>query len=148
MSYCRFSSMNWRSDVYVYEHVAGGFTTHVAGRRRFIQPIPDLLGAAMTSAIHRWSGAFWDNESRAVVYPFPWRKRICLAWFWFTTKWHRYVHHASLQLIPLRPIGLEHDGETFSDETACECADRLEYLRSLGYTVPQYAIDNLREEGA
>lgn len=48
----------------------------------------------------------------------------------------------------LVPIGLPHDGEQFNDETAGECADRLEELRGLGYQVPQYAIDALREEDA
>lgn len=47
-----------------------------------------------------------------------------------------------------RPIGLPHDGETFNDPTPGECADRLEWLRGLGYNVPQYAIDALREETA
>lgn len=45
-----------------------------------------------------------------------------------------------------QPIGLPHDGESFNDATAGECADRLEQLRALGYNVPQYAIDALREE--
>jgi hypothetical protein len=44
------------------------------------------------------------------------------------------------------PIGLPHDGESFSDDDAESCADRLESLRSLGYNVPQYAIDTLRQE--
>ncbi|MNG24402.1 hypothetical protein D3C84_1091230 [compost metagenome] len=44
------------------------------------------------------------------------------------------------------PIGLPHDGEDFDDQTADACADRLEYLREVGYRVPQYAIDQLREE--
>lgn len=43
-------------------------------------------------------------------------------------------------------IGGEHDGESFTDDTPGECADRLEYLRTCGYNVPQYAIDELREE--
>lgn len=33
MSYCRWSSLNWRCDLYCYEHVDGGFVTHVAGNR-------------------------------------------------------------------------------------------------------------------
>lgn len=33
MSYCRWSSDNWDSDVYCYEDVSGGYTTHVAGNR-------------------------------------------------------------------------------------------------------------------
>jgi len=30
MSYCRWSSDNWRCDLYCYEDVNGGITTHVA----------------------------------------------------------------------------------------------------------------------
>lgn len=33
MSYCRFSSNNWDCDVYCYEDVDGGYTTHVAGNK-------------------------------------------------------------------------------------------------------------------
>lgn len=46
------------------------------------------------------------------------------------------------------PILLPHAGASFSDATPGECADRLEMLRALGYKVPQYAIDELREEQA
>lgn len=46
------------------------------------------------------------------------------------------------------PIGLDHDGETFRDDTAGECADRLTELKAMGYNVPQRAIDALREEAA
>jgi len=45
------------------------------------------------------------------------------------------------------PIGLPFDGESFNDDTPEECADRLEMLRGLGYVVPQYAIDALRDGG-
>jgi len=34
MSYCRWSTDNFRCDLYCYEDVSGGWTTHVAGRRR------------------------------------------------------------------------------------------------------------------
>lgn len=33
MSYCRFSSSNWQSDIYCYEHCYGGYQIHVAGTR-------------------------------------------------------------------------------------------------------------------
>lgn len=33
MSYCRFSCENFKSDVYVYAHVHGGFAIHVADMR-------------------------------------------------------------------------------------------------------------------
>lgn len=39
-------------------------------------------------------------------------------------------------------------GRSFDDEEASACADRLEKLRSLGYRVPQHAIDALRENAA
>ena len=59
--------------------------------------------------------------------------------------WER-LHRLSMRLIPLRPIGLPCDGESFNDSTPGECADTLERLRGMGYIVPQYAIDALREE--
>lgn len=34
MSYCRWSSDNWKCDVYCYEDVSGGWTTHVAASKR------------------------------------------------------------------------------------------------------------------
>ena len=34
MSYCRWSSDRWQSDVYCYSDVIGGYTTHVARSRR------------------------------------------------------------------------------------------------------------------
>lgn len=45
MSYCRWSSAEWRSDVYCYSDVYGGYTTHVAANRVVgeIPPVPDQL---------------------------------------------------------------------------------------------------------
>lgn len=146
MSYCRWSSMNWRCDAYVYEDCSGGFTTHVAGRRRVIQPIPDLMGGRISMWLHRWSGCAWDRGSAKITYSHRWRGAIYSAWSRFVGFWHRWVHRTSMDLIPLRDIGLPHDGESFNDDTASECADRLERLRALGYIIPQYAIDALRKE--
>lgn len=137
--------MNWVCDVYVYEDVGGGWTTHVAGRRRAIPPIPDLQGS-LSMALHRWSGCYWNRESRAMVYPLRWRSMVYRLWGHLSTFWHDRVHMGSLHLIPLRPIGLPHDGESFNDPSPSDCADRLERLRSMGYKVPQYAIDALRSE--
>ena len=44
------------------------------------------------------------------------------------------------------PIGRAADGASFHDATALDCAQRLLWLRGLGYNVPQYAIDELVEE--
>lgn len=116
--------MNWKCDVYVYESTYGGFTTHVAARRRIIPPIPN---------VH----IRFNSKRPALI-----NKLI----YSFATFWYNNVHMMSLRFIPLRPIGLPHDGENFCDETPSECADRLEKLRAIGYNVPQYAIDALREE--
>jgi len=45
-------------------------------------------------------------------------------------------------------IGLPCDGESFNERSPAECANRLIYLRELGYRVPQQAIDALLEEAA
>ena len=147
MSYCRWSSMNFMCDVYVYEDVSGGWTTHVASCRRIVPPVPDIMMGSFALRMHRWSGACLNSESREFEFPYYGRAVIYKLWTKFSTFWHRYIHGGSLRLIPLRPIGLPHDGETFNNPTAAEGADNLEYLRGLGYRVPQYAIDALREEG-
>ncbi len=143
MSFCRFSSMNWMCDVYVYEDVSGGFTTHVARNRRIFPPIPDIPITSLPRL-----GGKWDNEARMSVYPSRWRKVVATAFLRFWTFWHGRVHMASLDLIPSRTIGLPHDGETYSDESPGECADTLLMLRAAGYNVPQYAVDALRAEQA
>lgn len=43
-------------------------------------------------------------------------------------------------------IGLPHDGKTFCDETAKDCADTLAMLKEMGYNVPQRVIEELNEE--
>lgn len=41
MSYCRWSSDDFRCDVYTYADVAGGYTTHVASHRHLTdEPMP------------------------------------------------------------------------------------------------------------
>jgi len=84
MAYCRWSSDNFQSDVYVYEDIDGTWITHVAGSR--------IVGEV--------------------------REKITLP----------------------------HAGETFSDAGPGEAAETLLRLRSLGYYVPVYAIEALRDE--
>ena len=45
MSLCRFSSDNWKCDLYIYYDCAGGITIHVAENRHKgdIPELPDLL---------------------------------------------------------------------------------------------------------
>ncbi len=142
MSYCRFSSDNYRSDVYVYEHCDGGFMIHVAGNKKIFPPIPDLPLHLIPNF-----GGEWSQTERKMIYPSRWRQAAAAVVFGFWVRWHR-ISMWSLRVIPSRPIGLAHDGDSFSDDTAAECAARLIDLRAMGYHIPQHAIDRLREEQA
>lgn len=116
MSYCRFSSDDFRSDVYAYEHCDGGFVVHVARLRHVAEtPIPPLPAEWWAVPVEeliaaRKAQAAWPEAAR------------------------------------MEPIGLPHDGETYCEADAGACADRLEALRAVGYRVPQFAIDALRSE--
>lgn len=118
MSYCRWSCDDYQSDVYCYERGHSGLFVTHVANVRVIY-----------------------NEPLPEPAPFD-RKH--------TEQWlarHRKVS-AMLEAARREPIGLPFDGETFDDSTPGETADRLEWLRGLGYRVPQHAIDVLREEQA
>ncbi len=117
MSYCRWSSDRFQCDVYVYEDVSGGWTTHVAGRR-----------STTLSPVMPW---------RWLSVPIIGR----LMWAQYNRKNKKWSDNKVLV-----DIGLPHDGESENHSTPGECADYLLYLSGLGYKVPQYAIDALREE--
>lgn len=118
MSYCRWSTNDFQCDVYVYGDVRGGWTTHVAtARYAYKEPLPPVV---------EFDPA--DDTS--------WEARL--------------TRHKTVQRIADEAdrvaIGLPHDGETFSDDSPRECAERLEALFKLGYLVPQDVIDTLRQE--
>lgn len=119
VSYCRWSSDDFACDVYVYEDCGGGWTTHVA-RFKTVGDVPK------TPPMHSdgIDSKAWIAEYMAA----------------------HNAQMAFLETAERAPIGLPFDGETFNDPTPGQCADRLELLRGLGYCVPQYAIDELREE--
>ena len=130
-------------DVYVYEDVSGGWTTHVAGGRRIIPPIPNIPIQWVPNF-----GGKYNQSSRSIEYDNRINKFLARVFFGAWAIWNSRIHLASLRLIPIRPIGLPYDEQSFNDDTAGECADRLEQLRAIGYIVLQYAIDALREEQA
>lgn len=142
MSYCRFSSDNFKSDAYVYEDCYGGFTTHVAGNRYAFPPLPSLpIGFC------RVFGGKISPTSRRVVYPTRTKQILATVYFWIYAQWEK-ARQLTLDRIPRRRIDLPHAGKRFNDATPAECADRLEQLRRIGYNVPSYAIKALREEAA
>lgn len=111
MSYCRFSSDDWQSDIYCY--CGGNWVVHIAGNRVVgdIPKTPELTNETIPAYMeaHKAQMAFLGTCER-------------------------------------QKIELPHAGESFDYDTAGDCADDLERLRSIGYHVPQYAIDELREE--
>jgi hypothetical protein len=131
MSYCRFSSDDFRCDVYAYEHCYGGFMVHVAGNKT-IGYVPRVWHPPRA----------WITE-RAESGWRMWRYKAASHLSWATYR----LQMLYLERAPRRDLGLAHDGESFCEPDAGACADRLLSLRDAGYRVPQYAIDALRMEG-
>ncbi len=73
MSYCRFSTDDFQCDVYCYEDVSGGWTTHVAGRRTiFPGPLPEPLApddwtAEAFLARHRTVTEMFDRAKHETI---------------------------------------------------------------------------------
>lgn len=124
MSYCRWSSDDWQCDVYVYEDVGGWWQTYVAGRKRRLRE-----GVTFPPPIHQAADPHAWVARHAAVMEMIHEKNEGVLWDWET--------------LPETP-----DGDSFRDSSPGECADRLEWLRAIGFNVPQYAIDELREEQA
>jgi hypothetical protein len=110
MSYCRWSSDGWKSDVYVYESEVG-FEIHVATRK----------------VVHSKECPKLD----------------------FTSPKFEEQYEAEMEWLDeseMEPLGLPSDGESYTLSTPNECIDKLLELRKEGYHIPQYAINNLKEE--
>jgi hypothetical protein len=119
MSYCRWSSDDYKCSVYCYESDVG-FEVWVAFYRH--DPLPPHCPSSLEVA----EGRISEDE---------WRKAYD-------------EQMQSLKASQMIPIGLSCDGENYVFPTASECADCLQNLKAEGYYVPQYAIDELLEEAA
>ena len=116
MSYCRWSSDNFMCDLYCYEDVNGGWTTHVARSRPARRPqpeMPDLISGTIDVPA-------WLEAHNAMM--------------------------ADLDTIPRVPIGGPHDGQSFNDATLEEFRDRLLMLRAAGYRFPDGVLAAVEEE--
>jgi hypothetical protein len=118
MSYCRWSSDNWKCDLYCYGELTGGYTTHVAGRRWIgLDPLtPDPL--------ERLSD---QNLTGAEMM-------------------QRYTEPYYAGGLELEDIDLPHAGRTFHDQTLELFRERVLSLRSLGYRVPDSVLEEIDEE--
>ncbi len=113
MAYVRFSSDNFKSDVYAYES-AHGFEVHVAVVRFESEtPIPELLPLK--------SGMTEEEMS-------SWLKRHEEQQAWIAQSQHL-------------PIGLSRDGKDFCFSTEEEMYEFLRELKEEGYRVPTFSSD-------
>jgi hypothetical protein len=150
MSYCRWSSDHFECDVYVYADVSGGWTTHVAGRRRKHR-VPDDIKAAFPAHgephwVERYMAAedavdAWEATLPHDDIPCNYMEKDG------STRPGTYRSLKDSEYIDLSEIGPE-AGESYSHDTPGECADWLAVLLAKGFNVPQRAIDALREEQA
>ena len=122
MSYCRWRSDDFACDLYCYEDAAGGWTTHVAGKR-ILGNIPKVgfpeQGADdATAATQEW--VTWADGIR--------------------------TQHVFLETAEREDIKLRYVGETFNDPTLEAFRARLLELRSLSYRFPDYVLERIDEE--
>lgn len=122
MSYCRFSCLNGYCSVYVYQHVDGGWVTHVAA-----MGWPPGRPEGFSDVVLRGIEAGGDVDQAAADRA-------------------RALQEAWDAQNPLEPIDHADAGRDFQHSTPGECADNLERLRLEGFTVPSWAIAQLREE--
>lgn len=118
MSYCRFSSDNWKCEVYCYES-SSGFVTWVASNK-VVGEVP-LLDWSLMDDIH-------DSDATTL----------------FMVQYNAQMEW--LRTAERRPIGLAHDGKSFDDPDRESFLKTLLMLKEAGYNVPQYVIDEVSEE--
>ncbi|MDO9402088.1 MAG: hypothetical protein Q7T46_11675 [Polaromonas sp.] len=119
MSYCRFSTNDYQCDVYVYASVGGFIAIHVAGSRQTPDtPPPPAIGD-------------WWNRGEQGIADYMARDEAVTAW---------------LATAERKVIGLPYDGQSLDAADEASAAETLEMLRDLGYNVPQFVIDALKEE--
>lgn len=130
MSYCRFSSDNWRSDVYCYAS-NNGYTTHVAGSR--------IAGNMPIVEWPKLGRTYPPNTPLADMDPHDQDEVLRFA------EQHK-MQMAFIDCAKHVPIDLPHAGDSFDDPDLESFRDRLLMLRELGYSVPQYVFDDIAEE--
>ena len=122
MSYCRFSTDDFQCDVYVYADISGGYTCHV---KTVKTPMPGERASDIFSDYLEEREKFEEEAEKR------YRKRM-----------DRYTEELDGlgEKLPESPFG-----ERFNRKTSDEMADCLVELRNVGFTVPDKAIERLRD---
>lgn len=121
MSYCRWSSDDHRSDLYVYPS-REGWSVHVAGRRAQV----DRSTLPAITADRLADPDAWFDE---------WQAR------------HQALS-ALLEDAEYTDIDLPHAGDSCDFDSPAEAADAIEWLAAIGFHVPDGVVDVLRAEVA
>ena len=122
MSYCRWSSDDYKSDLYCYQDVNGGWTTMVASHK-IVGKIPQ--------ADKYFDRAFRQGAS----------KEDTDAWEKARKEQHNFLEKAEHQ-----PIGLSCDGEIYNDATLEDFLERVTNLIDMGYNAPNHLIKRIKRE--
>lgn len=118
MSYCRWSTDDFRSDLYVYHDCGGQWVVHVAAKRvAFAETLPPKLMKDSSEA--GWSQDY-VRRTLAVLEIVQRSERV--------------------------PIGLSRDGKSGYFDSPGEAADLVESLAEEGYIVPDGVVEEIREE--
>jgi hypothetical protein len=125
MSYCRWSSDNFRSDVYIYEDAGGGWTTHVAGRKR-IGDRPDDPHS------WKWIQIIGDNPTPEQLAMWEEAKKKHKDWLNEDGPW--------------QPVPEPWCGQSYNDSTPQACAARLKQMKADGLYIPDGVIEELESE--
>jgi hypothetical protein len=125
MSYCRWSSDDFACDLYCYEDVSGGWTTHVASNKP-VGEIPKIDHLFDELVALRDDAAI---QEKAKEYAAASKARDA----WFDT-------------CERRPLGLPYDGQSFNDSTLEDFKARLIHLREVGYRFPDDVLTDVDEE--
>jgi hypothetical protein len=117
MSYCRWSSDNYKCDIYAYESSAG-YQIHVASSRYVGEPPESSLNLIILGGKENIDKYLSGEKVR--------RK-------WFDKG-------------ETRPIGLPYDGESYLCDSLQEFYDKMMELRNAGYHIPDQAFKRIKEE--
>lgn len=119
MSYCRWSSQNFKSDLYCYQSKFG-YEIHV-GSMRIIGELPPVdMNLILGDNITEENKKLWLAQNK--------------------------VRDAYFKTCKREKIGLPSDGESFTLDTLDEFKDKLLELREEGYNFPDYVLTEIEEE--
>lgn len=121
MSYCRWSSDNFKCDLYAYEDICGGYTIHIAARRYKEggrKPIP--------KACFNAEGSYKRGESAEA-------DRL------WDEHWNSIDERTEEITLPFA-------GTTINLNTLEEMRDKMKELVAIGYKVPDYVFERIEDE--